>query len=1015
MARILPILDAPQRREFDSPPVFSYQQRKFFFSLPRWAEGLRKELTYAHNQAGFILQLGYFKATGRFFSPTTFIKADENYIRQRYKLSFTDLRFYDRATQHRHRHQILQYFGITQFRHGQQELALEQATQFARLQMNPVLVFRSTADYIRAHRIEVPPYSMLAQIVTEAFKRVEEELNGLLDQHLQGPVLDRLDALLEVSESPTSLPNKPYRITLLKRSLEVLRPAAIKSNIADYLLLKELYLLLTPLIGQLGLSDEMIRYYAQYVIRSQVFQVNNQQERKHLMLICFIIYQYFRLSDLLVETLLASVRTTLNAATREEKEMIVKRHQRSHQTLDDLVAGIISHAEEMEQLELTTLSAVKTDHEKLEHLMQWFSSDAARQFKNLKGKAVTILQPGAKDDPYYQVLEDKSRALQNRVSDIIRYLDFGLEPGMPLHNALHYFKQKSGNLTGPLPEEFLKTKEKLALQGATTKVSLYKALLATHLADYIKGGKANVATSFRYKPFKSYLIDEHSWLWSKAEVLEKALLTPFMDSEVVLKQLFSQLEASFKTTFERMNAGANPLVAKRKDGRPRFITPAQDTQATVPLDLFPQQRFVPIYEVLHAVNQHCRFTDCLTHWSYRHQHKRPSDQVFFAGIMAHGCNLGLTKIAHTSKNVALNTLENTATWYLDVENIQKANDAIVNLMGRLKIGELFKQDAKVVHSSSDGQKFYVQVDSIHANYSYKYFGKEKGITIYSFIDEMHRLFYSTTFSSSEREAAYVIDGLMHNEEVQPDMHSTDTHGYSEVIFALTHLLGIGFAPRIKGFQDGNLYPMEGMVVPPLQNFQLKIGSPVNTQVITENWDTILRVVASIKLKHVSASSLLRRLNSYSRQHPVYQALRELGKLVRTEFLLRYMDQEGLRKRIDNQLQKIESAHHFSRAVFYGNNGEIRASGKEEHLKADACKRLIQNSIICWNYLYLTQLIFKAPAKERPLLIQAIAQSSPVSWQHINLQGEFDFSEESLKDGIAFNLTELLAFDINQNF
>jgi TnpA family transposase len=85
-----------------------------------------------------------------------------------------------------------------------------------------------------------------------------------------------------------------------------------------------------------------------------------------------------------------------------------------------------------------------------------------------------------------------------------------------------------------------------------------------------------------------------------------------------------------------------------------------------------------------------------------------------------------------------------------------------------------------------------------------------------------------TFSSSEREAAYVIDGLMHNEEVKPYMHSTDTHGYSEVIFALTHLLGIGFAPRNKGFQEGNLYPMEGMKVPPLENYQLKIGSPINT-------------------------------------------------------------------------------------------------------------------------------------------------------------------------------------------
>ena len=84
------------------------------------------------------------------------------------------------------------------------------------------------------------------------------------------------------------------------------------------------------------------------------------------------------------------------------------------------------------------------------------------------------------------------------------------------------------------------------------------------------------------------------------------------------------------------------------------------------------------------------------------------------------------------------------------------------LMGKLKISELFRKDPNILHTSSDGQKFYIQVDSIHANYSYKYSGNEKGIVIYSFIDEMHRLFYSTSFSSSQREAPYVIDGLMHN-------------------------------------------------------------------------------------------------------------------------------------------------------------------------------------------------------------------------------------------------------------
>jgi len=50
--------------------------------------------------------------------------------------------------------------------------------------------------------------------------------------------------------------------------------------------------------------------------------------------------------------------------------------------------------------------------------------------------------------------------------------------------------------------------------------------------------------------------------------------------------------------------------------------------------------------------------------------------------------------------------------------------------------------------------------------SYKYFGQEKGIVSYGFLDDRHRLFYSTTFSSSEREAPYLVDGLLHNDVVE---------------------------------------------------------------------------------------------------------------------------------------------------------------------------------------------------------------------------------------------------------
>jgi hypothetical protein len=80
--------------------------------------------------------------------------------------------------------------------------------------------------------------------------------------------------------------------------------------------------------------------------------------------------------------------------------------------------------------------------------------------------------------------------------------------------------------------------------------------------------------------------------------------------------------------------------------------------------------------------------------------------------------------------------------------------------------------------------------------------------------------------------------------------------------------------------------------------------------------------------------------------------------------------------------------------------------------AEGCKRLITNAIICWNYLYLSKLLYKAGSDhERRNLIDTIKNGSVVVWQHINLQGEYDFSEETLKDSIEFRLPELLEVKI----
>ena len=83
--------------------------------------------------------------------------------------------------------------------------------------------------------------------------------------------------------------------------------------------------------------------------------------------------------------------------------------------------------------------------------------------------------------------------------------------------------------------------------------------------------------------------------------------------------------------------------------------------------------------------------------------------------------------------------------------------------------------------------------------------------------------------------------------------------------------------------------------------------------------------------------------------------------------------------------------------------------KYEQEVAEACKRLVKNAIVCWNYLYLTQMITDAPDKEtRAALLESVAAGSAVAWHYINLLGEYDFSDEKLQDSVGIKPPKSLA-------
>ena len=159
-----------------------------------------------------------------------------------------------------------------------------------------------------------------------------------------------------------------------------------------------------------------------------------------------------------------------------------------------------------------------------------------------------------------------------------------------------------------------------------------------------------------------------------------------------------------------------------------------------------------------------------------------------------------------------------------------------------------------------------------------------------------------------------------------------------------------FAPRIKNIGKQRLYVFRGHNRRDRGSWKVTPDNYINDALVRGNWDDLLRLVTTIKLKENTASDIFRRLNSYSRQHALYQTLKAFGQIIKSIFILRYIDDLELRQAIAKQLNKIELANRFTRAVAVGNPREFTQAEKEEQEIAEACNRLIKNSII-WTLLH----------------------------------------------------------------
>lgn len=237
------------------------------------------------------------------------------------------------------------------------------------------------------------------------------------------------------------------------------------------------------------------------------------------------------------------------------------------------------------------------------------------------------------------------------------------------------------------------------------------------------------------------------------------------------------------------------------------------------------------------------------------------------------------------------------------------------------------------------------------------------------------------------EAIYIIDAFLKNKsDIQPDTVHADTQGQSATVFALTYLLGIKLMPRIRNWKDLNFYKESKNLK--YEHIESLFKDSINWDMIEKHYEDLFQIVLSIKAGKILPSILLRKLNNYSKKNKLYQAFRELGRVIRTVYLLEFISNIELREKITETTNKTEAYNGFSKWFFFGGDGIICENDPEEQIKIIKYNDLLSNAVILHNVIDITNALKRLKEDGNLILREDIKNLSPYMTSHIKRFGEY---------------------------
>lgn len=509
----------------------------------------------------------------------------------------------------------------------------------------------------------------------------------------------------------------------------------------------------------------------------------------------------------------------------------------------------------------------------------------------------------------------------------------------------------------------------------------FELAVLAQVKDELKSGDLYIPHGERYDDYREQLVDEATF----AQELDAYGEVSGIATEAT--EFVQGLRTELTTLADAVDARfPDNLHASVVDGRLvlRRLQGAQVTQAIAAVDSAITDRLPPTSIVDVLVDT--------TRWLDLHVHFRPIagtdarvDDLLrrvITTLFCYGCNLGPTQTARSVKGFSRRQIAWLNLKYVTDETLDKAIVEVINLYNKFELPGYWGSGKS---ASADGTKWSVYEQNLLSEYHIRY-GGYGGIGYYHVSDKYIALF-SHFIPCGVHEAVYILDGLLANRsDIQPDTVHGDTQAQSFPVFGLAHLLGINLMPRIRNIKDLVFSRPEPDRT--YENIQALFGDSIDWKLIETHLHDMLRVAISIKMGKITASTILRRLGTYSRKNKLYWAFRELGKAVRTAFLLRYIDDVEVRKTIHAATNKSEEFNGFVKWAFFGGEGIIAENVQHEQRKIVRYNQLVANLVILHNVEQMTRVLAELRQDGANISPEVLAGLSPYRTSHINRFGDY---------------------------